>query len=490
VSTLNVLTGKKVNPGVIEHLNVKNVKNYIGCERLVFFKLKTIHPFSIALLSAKKATYIGMCDCGVYNGIGKDLATLQVDFLNVGNLKLKVEDVVELLQSKTVFGLELPMFTFLKATDKEIELIEDAFNQFKGKVDWRNDGHSIAKLDYIKLTNPRLLRSVDYAGIYAFSGRGDSDRMTGQYVTTIEVVKAVEAYPLISTKVIAQTLVLSSLIAIDATTEALKGYKALMSVSLGGEEKDETKSRVLEVLSYLDELFEAPTPTSSSMFTDEAVNAVPPDLLNAFFISKGCDLSLDIYITTTDIDQATFEALTNRTVRKLYAASENLDVTSTGKNFKLLKRGDACVTLREVKLKDKSQAYRIGEMIKTAAGICDDKIMQQPFEVNIAHRDNEIEYDSFVPILEAIDEVNKSRMAGKTKLAVGCTKVFSIKIPAKCYMNNKLVKTIKDFIKDNRSSSVKIAQQAIDTGVASKEVLVKENNYGPGGNYFCINLYG
>lgn len=489
MSVLNALTGKKVNPGSIEHLNVKNVKNYVGCERLVFSKLKTIHPFSIALLSAKKAAYIGMCDCEVYDGIGKDLATLQVDFLHVGGLKLKVEDIIELLKSKTVFGLELPMATFLKATDKEIELIEDAFNQFKGKVEWRNDS-SVGKLDYIKLTSPKLLRSVDYAGIYAFSGRGDVDRMTGQYVTTIEIVKAVEAYPLVSAKVIAQTLVMSSLIAIDATTEALKGYKALMSVSLGSQELDETTSKVLEVLRCLDELFEAPTPTSSSTFTDETVNAVPPDLLNAFFMSKGCSLSLDVYITTEDMDQATFEALTNRTVRKLYATSENIDVTSLGKNFKLLKCGDACVTLREVKIKDKNQGYRIGEIIKTAADICDDKIMRQPFEVSIAHRDNEIEYDSFVPILEAVDEVNKNRMAGKTKLAAGCTKVFSIKIPGKCYMNNKLVKTIKDFIKDNRSSSVKIAQQAIDTGVASKEVLARESNYGPGGNYFCINLYG
>lgn len=489
MSVLNALTGKKVNPGSIEHLNVKNVKNYVGCERLVFSKLKTIHPFSIALLSAKKAAVIGMCDCEVYDGIGKDLATLQVDFLHVGGLKLKVEDIIELLKSKTVFGLELPMATFLKATDKEIELIEDAFNQFKGKVEWRN-GSSVGKLDYIKLTSPKLLRSVDYAGIYAFSGRGDIDRMTGQYVTTIEIVKAVEAYPLVSAKVIAQTLVMSSLIAIDAPIEISKGYKALMSVSLGGEEKDETKSKVLEVLGYLDELLEAPKPTSSSTFTDEIVNTVPPDLLNAFFISIGCDLSLDVYITTEDIDQATFEALTNRTVRKLYATSENIDVTSLGKNFKLLKCGDACVTLREVKIKDKNQGYRIGEIIKTAADICDDKIMRQPFEVSIAHRENEIEYESFVPILEAVDEVNKNRMAGKTKLAAGCTKVFSIKIPGKCYINNKLVKTIKDFIKDNRSSSVKIAQQAIDTGVASKEVLAKENNYGPGGNYFCINLYG
>lgn len=489
MSELNAVTGKKVNPGAIEHLNVKNVKSYVGCERLVFSKLKTIHPFSIALLSAKKAAFIGMCYCEVYDGIGKDLATLQVDFLHVGNLKLKVEDIVELLKSKTVFELEIPMATFLKATDKEIELIEDAFNQFKGKVKWRNVS-SISKLDYIKFTSPKLLRSVDYAGIYAFFGVGNVDRMTGQYVNTIEIVKVVEAYPLVSAKVIAQTLVLSSLIAIDATKEALKEYKALMSVSLGNEEKDETTNKVLEVLSCMDELFEAPTPTSSSTFTDETVNAVPPDLLNAFFISKGCSLSLDVYITTENIDQTTFEALTNRAVRKLYATSENIDVTSLGKNFKLLKCGDACVILREVKIKDKNQGYRIGEIIKTAADICDDKIMQQPFEVSITHKDNEIEYDSFVPILEAVNEVNKNRMAGKTKLAVGCTKVFSIKIPGKCYMNNKLVKTIKDFIKDNRSSSVKIAQQAIDTGVASKEVLAKESNYGLGGNYFCINLYG
>jgi hypothetical protein len=489
MSVLNVWTGKKVNPGAIEHLNVKNVKSYVGCDTLCFSKLKTIHPFSIALLSVRKASYIAMFNCEVYNGIGKDLATLQVDSLNVGGLALKVEDIVELLKSKTVSGLEIPMCAFSKATDKEIELIEDAFNEFKGKVEWRN-GSSIVKHDYLKLTSTKLLRSIDYAGVYAFSGRGDVDRTTGQYVTTIEIVKAVEAYPLVSAKVIAQTLVLSSLIAIDATTEALKGYKALMSVSFGSDDNDKTKSKVLEVLSYLDELFEAPTPTSSSMFTDEAVNAVPPDLLNAFFISKGCDLGLDIYITTEDIDQATFEALTNRTVRKLFASSENLDVTSTGKNFKLLKCGDACVTLREVKLKDKSQAYRIGEIIKAAADICDDKIMRLPFEVSIAHREDEIEYDSFMPILDAVDEVNKNRMAGKTKLAVGCTKVFSIKIPGRCHINNKLVKTIKDFIKDNRSSSVKIAQQAIDTGVASKEVLAKESNYGPGGNYFCINLYG
>ena len=60
MSVLNALTGKKVNPGSIEHLNVKNVKNYVGCDTICFSKLKTIHPFSIALLSARRASYIAM----------------------------------------------------------------------------------------------------------------------------------------------------------------------------------------------------------------------------------------------------------------------------------------------------------------------------------------------------------------------------------------------------------------------------------------------
>ena len=98
----NQITGKVVNPGLVEHLDVKNVKKYIGCDNIRFEKLKTISPFSIARLSARKADSIWLGTCAVYEDIGKDLATLQVGHLNVQGLDLNLQDVVELLGSKTI----------------------------------------------------------------------------------------------------------------------------------------------------------------------------------------------------------------------------------------------------------------------------------------------------------------------------------------------------------------------------------------------------
>lgn len=50
--------------------------------------------------------------------MGRDLATLQVDNLNVQGLNLNLQDVVELLGSKTITNIRLPT-TFLLDIDKE-----------------------------------------------------------------------------------------------------------------------------------------------------------------------------------------------------------------------------------------------------------------------------------------------------------------------------------------------------------------------------------
>lgn len=115
---MNQITGKVVNPGLVEHLDVKNVKKYVGCETIRFEKLKTISPFSIARLSARRAESIWLGTCAVYEDMGRDLATLQVDNLNVQGLNLNLQDVVELLGSKTITNIRLPT-TFLLDIDKE-----------------------------------------------------------------------------------------------------------------------------------------------------------------------------------------------------------------------------------------------------------------------------------------------------------------------------------------------------------------------------------
>ena len=482
----NQITGKVVNPGLVEHLDVKNVKKYIGCDNIRFEKLKTISPFSIARLSARKADSIWLGTCAVYEDIGKDLATLQVGHLNVQGLDLNLQDVVELLGSKTITDIRLPT-TFLLDIDKEgLKIIQEAFEKFSGEVEW---SRSSAEVSALEITSSKFLYSIDTSFYASFTSTGSYDRKSGTYMSTIQVMNLVGKYPKVSTEVLSQALVLGTLFNIDGEHPSPNGRRAVLSVNINNDNNGNDVRRAIRIMEHVEELVETHTSALDDWkFKDADVRATPVEKLNEFFKAKSCKLDIDLYINKDTIDQSTFEELTNRKLRKLSADSESCDTTMFGKKFDVLHPDDAYLNLSEILLKEpeegkESQAQRIGKIIKMAFHVRRLHVLTDPFEISISEKSDEISYASFMPILEAIDAINEEYKATGMKTSAGMAKLFRIRLPSNLSINNKLIKSIKDFVKANRTSKERFAEQAICTG--NNSVMPLEHNY----NTYSIDLY-
>lgn len=483
---MNQITGKVVNPGLVEHLDVKNVKKYVGCETIRFGKLKTISPFSIARLSARRAESIWLGTCAVYEDMGRDLATLQVDHLNVQGLNLNLQDVVELLGSKTITGIRLPT-TFLLDIDKEgLKTLQEAFEKFSGKVEW---SRSSAEVSELEITSPKFLHSIDASYYASFTSTGSYDRKSGTYMSVIPVMHLIEKYPKVSTEVLSQALVLGTLFNIDGEHPSPNGRRAVLSVNINNDNNGNDVRRAIRIMEHVEELVETHTSALDDWkFKDADVRATPVEKLNEFFKAKGCKLAIDLYINKDTIDQSTFEELTNRKLRKLAADSESCDTTMFGKKFDVLHPDDAYLNLSEILLKEpeegkESQGQRIGKIIKMAFCVRKLYSLADPFEIGISEKSDEISYASFMPILEAINEINGKYKATGAKTSTGMAKLFRIRLPGNLSINNKLIKYIKDFVKENRTSKERFAEQAICTG--NDSVMPLEHNY----NTYSIDLY-
>lgn len=480
----NQITGKVVNPGLVEHLDVKNVKKYIGCDNIRFGKLETISPFSIARLSARKAEAIYLGTCAVYKDIGKDLATLQVGHLNVQGLDLNLQDVVELLGSKTIETIRLPT-TFLLDIDKEgLKIIQEAFEKFSGAVEW---SRSLAEVSALEITSSKFLYSIDTFFYASFTSTGSYDRKSGAYISTIQVMDLVKKYPKVSTEVLSQALVLGTLFNIDGEHSNHNGRRAVFSVNINNDNNENDVCRAIRIMEHVKELVETHT-SALNKFNNDDVRATPVEKLNEFFKAKGCKLDIDLYVNKDTIDQSTFEELTNRKLRKLSADSESCDTTMFGKKFDVLHPDNAYLSLSELLFKEpeegkESQAYRIGKLIKMAFHIRRLHVLTDPFEISISEKSNEISYASFIPILEAIDAINEVYKATSMKTSTGMAKLFRIKLPSNLSINNKLIKCIKDFVQANRTSKERFAEQAICTG--NNFAMHLEHNY----NTYSIDLY-
>lgn len=481
----NQITGKVVNPGLLEHLDVKNVKKYIGCDNIRFEKLKTISPFSIARLSARKANSIWLGTCAVYEDMGRDLATLQLDHLNVQGLDLNLQDVVELLGSKTITNIRLPT-TFLLDIDKEgLKTLQEAFEKFSGKVEW---SRSSAEVSELEITSPKFLHSIDTSYYASFAATNSYDRKSGAYISTIEVIGLVKKYSKVSTEVLSQVLVLGTLFNIAGKHPSPNGRRAVLSVAINNDNNINDIRRAISIMEHVEELVETHT-SALDNFEDADVRATPADKLNEFFKAKGCKLDIDLHINKDNINQSTFEELTNRKLRKLIVAdSEGCDTTMFGKKFDVLHSDDAYLSLSEILLKEpeegkESQGQRIGKIIKMAFCVRKLYSLADPFEIGISEKSDEISYASFIPILEAIDAINEEYKATSMKTSTGMSKLFRIRLPSNLSINNKLIKSIKDFVKANRTSKKRFAEQAICTG--NDSVMPLEHKY----NTYSIDLY-
>lgn len=470
----NKITEKMVNPALVEHLDVKNVKKYVGCDRLIFDKLKTIHPFSIASLSVVPVSNISLGHCNTYEGIGKDLATLQVERLNASQLHLNVKDVIDLLQSKTVLNLELSSSFITELKEEEWKEFQNVFNQFKGKVRWDSTSIEVSK---IKFKSAKLLQSIDASD----QGRLSAEygyRNDGLHERRIQLKKVSDTYRATEPEVLSKALVLSSLLDM-AEEDPEEGRKAVILFKLGENDKNEEINRMLEIIKLLDDLLEdsvnfdpdSDPDSDYETFTSREVLDTPEEMLNTFFKNKKCALNLDLSTYASGVDQRTFENLTDRPLRRLEVTGENIDVTKLGKKFSLLKTSNATLALDNVRLEatkegEESPAHRIGKIIKLAADLCKGNEIIRPFEITIADRPEEITYDSFMPIIEAVNCINENAKKSTGLYSVGVKSfsdidMLSIKIPSACVINNKLVKAIKEFVKVNRTLAPKEGTRSV-----------------------------
>lgn len=305
-------------------------------------------------------------------------------------------------------------------------------------------------------------------------------------MSVIPVMHLIEKYPKVSTEVLSQALVLGTLFNIDGEHHSTNGRKAVLSVNINNDDHINDIRRAIRIMEHVEELVETHT-SAIDKFKNADVRATPAEKLNEFFKAKGCKLDIDLYINKDTIDQSTFEELTNRKLRKLVTDSESCDTTMFGKKFDVLHH-DAYLSLSEILLKEpeegkESQGQRIGKIIKMAFCVRKLYSLADPFEIGISEKSDEISYASFMPILEAINEINGKYKATGAKTSTGMAKLFRIRLPGNLSINNKLIKYIKDFVKENRTSKERFAEQAICTG--NDSVMPLEHTY----NTYSIDLY-